>query len=644
MGRGGPAAKAGAGRGRGGAVRAAPTDAPKEEGGGVVRANKQLLQQLMSNNEVEADPTPLPRDAEDFDDVDGDMALSSRLVLGTQASVPRRSVPTIMSPATSRPGTSSGSRPGTSAGRVNASVPTIVARVQADVPVQTVASYCGVPLRGVPADGEQIATGPPAQVSNIQSVVRPGSRGGTGMPSPQVLPKRNAVHSSGGIGGYAGLHSRAKAAGVASSPSTGSGAGRATPRGVDASSSTVRTGAPGPKPAVRPRCGPEIFNMLRKKEVAGQPAEASVSPDIDLLEDVHQADDLHGGLTQERGFVMPIDSDASGLDEPHVRLQEVLPERTPSKAAVPSAAPEVAPAPVPAAATRARSSDARACIQASAESPARLTRALSSDARGRALPRRVPAEESDDSDDEVPQFGQGGIPWKAKLTRHPSNPAEAEERRKAAAPAPAAAATPPAPPKPPKANGLQGLEKRKMAAGSQAAVAGDRNAAEQPAEQLFYSKRPREVEYTPATLDDYKQKYASKEYGQLGTLGPDLDDDKLLMKKAIQEKVKQFSKELHRVNKARGASVPPAPKPEQQRPDPRSNARAKALEFAKNVPKPKVEPKAAPEKRAKEPQSPSVVQGKRQEEATDLIRREKQHFEDVAKVKGIKEYLSQLST
>lgn len=42
-------------------------------------------------------------------------------------------------------------------------------------------------------------------------------------------------------------------------------------------------------------------------------------------------------------------------------------------------------------------------------------------------------------------------------------------------------------------------------------------------------------------------------------LGPDLDDEDLLMKRAIQEKVKQFSRELHRVNKHRATKAPPGP-------------------------------------------------------------------------------------
>ncbi|CAL1162572.1 unnamed protein product [Cladocopium goreaui] len=62
--------------------------------------------------------------------------------------------------------------------------------------------------------------------------------------------------------------------------------------------------------------------------------------------------------------------------------------------------------------------------------------------------------------------------------------------------------------------------------------------------------------YTPATLDEYKQRFGSKaDYAELGRLGPDLDDEDLLMKRAIQEKVKEFSRELHRVNKHRAGKA-----------------------------------------------------------------------------------------
>merc|ERR1711871_449791 len=81
-----------------------------------------------------------------------------------------------------------------------------------------------------------------------------------------------------------------------------------------------------------------------------------------------------------------------------------------------------------------------------------------------------------------------------------------------------------------------------------------------PGEQLFFSRKPREVDYTPASVDEFKQKYVNKEYSELGKLGPDLDDDELLMKRAIQEKKKQFSKELQKINRQRAEAASRNPK------------------------------------------------------------------------------------
>ncbi|CAK9006182.1 Hypothetical protein SCF082_LOCUS8942 [Durusdinium trenchii] len=81
-------------------------------------------------------------------------------------------------------------------------------------------------------------------------------------------------------------------------------------------------------------------------------------------------------------------------------------------------------------------------------------------------------------------------------------------------------------------------------------------------EETSSSKKPRvPIDYTPATLEEYKQRFGNKaDYSELGRLGPDLDDENLLMKRAIQEKVKQFSRELHRVNKHRAGKAQLGPK------------------------------------------------------------------------------------
>mmetsp|Transcript_49972 Transcript_49972/g.160628 ORF Transcript_49972/g.160628 Transcript_49972/m.160628 type:complete len:155 (+) Transcript_49972:260-724(+) len=150
-------------------------------------------------------------------------------------------------------------------------------------------------------------------------------------------------------------------------------------------------------------------------------------------------------------------------------------------------------------------------------------------------------------------------------------------------------------------------------------------------------------------MEEYKQRYGGKgEKTELGHLGADLDDDALLMKKAVQEKMKQFSKELQRINRHRSDVNKVQPKPPAPKPASKATARDKALEFAKNVPKPKVEVRQALQIECKSPSAAAADARKRmngadQEEQDDLAeirRREKQHFEDVAKVAQIREFLA----
>lgn len=160
----------------------------------------------------------------------------------------------------------------------------------------------------------------------------------------------------------------------------------------------------------------------------------------------------------------------------------------------------------------------------------------------------------------------------------------------------------------------------------------------------------REVDYTPATLEEFKEKFGPKgETSELGHLGPDLDDDDLLYKKAMQERMKQFSKELLSVNRQRISSSLANPKDTAPKPEPKPTARAKALEFAKRVPKPKVEPRPS---LVVESKAPADVQkphnGARPSvddvgHFYDLEQRERQHYEDVVKVEKIKEFISQIA-
>jgi hypothetical protein len=111
-------------------------------------------------------------------------------------------------------------------------------------------------------------------------------------------------------------------------------------------------------------------------------------------------------------------------------------------------------------------------------------------------------------------------------------------------------------------------------------------------ERLYFSKQPRPVDYKPYTLGQYKQ-IKPKEYVEIDPhLKPDLNNDALLAKRANAERVKEFSKQLKDFNR----NVL-----QEQRKLPYSSEavgieitkkrlesnRERALQFAKQVPKPK---------------------------------------------------------
>mmetsp|Transcript_18503 Transcript_18503/g.46554 ORF Transcript_18503/g.46554 Transcript_18503/m.46554 type:complete len:249 (+) Transcript_18503:469-1215(+) len=103
--------------------------------------------------------------------------------------------------------------------------------------------------------------------------------------------------------------------------------------------------------------------------------------------------------------------------------------------------------------------------------------------------------------------------------------------------------------------------------------------------ELAYSKQPRNVDYTPYTLNDY-QRMKPEKYFELGSLGPDLESNELREKKERQHMVKEFSKNLRKTNLQAIADAPP---PRYQEPTPKEKSnREKALEFAARIPKPKV--------------------------------------------------------
>lgn len=285
---------------------------------------------------------------------------------------------------------------------------------------------------------------------------------------------------------------------------------------------------------------------------------------------------------------------------------------------------------------RARSNDPRVAVAAS--------RAKGSPTRG----SDSDDVESSDDDEAVRSAGASApgvpTPWKADIKSMVQEFAKEERARaRPAGGSDAGEGTPKR--KPPRAPRRGSSDGGGAYPSASAKFAVEEPAAPAPAKRA----PPRKVEYTMATVEDYKEKYGAKgEMQQLGNLGPDLDDDDLLMKKAMQEKAKQFSKELHRINKHRADKAPPKPKP---KPKVEPTLRDKMSEYAKNVPKPKVEPRpallvekegpsaAALEQRRKPKEPPTDAQADWEE----IRRREKQHFEDVAKVAQIKDFLSQLA-
>ncbi|KAF5839657.1 hypothetical protein DUNSADRAFT_208 [Dunaliella salina] len=98
--------------------------------------------------------------------------------------------------------------------------------------------------------------------------------------------------------------------------------------------------------------------------------------------------------------------------------------------------------------------------------------------------------------------------------------------------------------------------------------------------------KPRPVDYSPYGLKDFEDKdYNVKKagYWQLGRLGPDLATEELQAKRENQERVKAMAAQVREDN-LKAAAVA-AVKPKKEIPK-EPSARERALQFAKNVPKP----------------------------------------------------------
>lgn len=367
-------------------------------------------------------------------------------------------------------------------------------------------------------------------------------------------------------------------------------------------------------PAAKPRCRPSAFDLVKKLQQAEDPEEDA---DNFIMPPGSDEEDEEQVALNALYAALPEQEDSAADYVARVKRDLGLAEDMSAESFAP-VTPQVTAFPAQA---RARSTDTRTEAAPAQRALGALPRSRSSDPRAHVVAARAyKSQDSDEEDDDVEQ--RKSFQWKADVRSLVRNFAE-EERARAASPklkAMSSPATRDARAKPPRAP----------------IGVGDRQAEDTVASN---KKARAAVEYTPATLEEYKQRFGKAEYAEMGRLGPDLDDEDLLMKRAIQEKVKEFSRELHRVNKHRAAKAQPKQEPKA---DPKPTARAKAMQFAKNIPKPKLLPPkqvlVTPTKALEEDQA-------RQEavEWEDLRRREQQHLEDVARIAEVKQLLERLA-
>eukprot|EP00397_Hematodinium_sp_SG-2012_P027038 GEMP01028382.1.p1 GENE.GEMP01028382.1~~GEMP01028382.1.p1 ORF type:complete len:608 (+),score=145.83 GEMP01028382.1:183-2006(+) len=156
-------------------------------------------------------------------------------------------------------------------------------------------------------------------------------------------------------------------------------------------------------------------------------------------------------------------------------------------------------------------------------------------------------------------------------------------------------------------------------------------------DKLFFSKKPRPVDYVPAKVCEYQAKYTGQKV-ELTSLGPDLGNEDLLVKKARAAQIKEFSKQLRDVNRHRitSQSTDAKPKPKEL------SRRQKALEFASSVPKPKI-PESRP---LKIKSSEGPAEEKKEDEQRDavdqLCDQWRKHLEHKNQVNFIKSYLEEI--
>ncbi|KAL6751900.1 hypothetical protein V8C86DRAFT_644112 [Haematococcus lacustris] len=182
--------------------------------------------------------------------------------------------------------------------------------------------------------------------------------------------------------------------------------------------------------------------------------------------------------------------------------------------------------------------------------------------------------------------------------------------------------------------------------------------AEPPGPADIPFSKPRPVDYQPYDQKDfedkdYNVKKAGKGYWELGRLGPDLETSELQAKREKVEKIKSLAAQVREENLKRAAVV--AAKPRKEAPAKEPTARDKALQFAKNVPKPepasKPVPAPATEKKsgAKKPSSGSaanvagnVIAKVALPATSELQQLEEQHAADQQRVDQIRAQLERM--
>lgn len=673
------------------------TDDEEPDGGQMTCANRDLLRRMMADADAKQAADP-PSDEDSGPGAVNDLGMSLRHKLGTPLAGggPKRSVPTLVSPSSGGPPRVAASVPINVVATAQRPPQQGMSRVAMKASPQSPGSlgarpgsrggsYAGVGIADAAGSSSAVGVAQRAQAGAARTAVpqRPGSSAGS-------------VHSSGSPAG-AGLQpsgSRRVFAGYA-----GMHAARMQPQVVK--SQAKAPAPPGPAsanrgladPASAPRTGPRAFDMLREMEQKKAEAPKARDDPGGFVMPSDSEDEDEDGVAE---------ATASQQDQPPPRgranasgMSEVTMAPTPALSPEPAQHARESPAeylelikeeelacgaqargsgtdsldvgsaPPRGHVARSRSSDARAFSSSAPKAAPKGLRARSNDTRTVAFvspaaakpaaPAGLNIDVSDSSDDDsydgsapVPAAGKGaawkadvggdGAAWKtdvrqmvrefAVVERASADPqsvapgveqrAGRSSRRPPKAPAPA--------PVPAQSTTSYAAEVKPVRQG----------------EELIYSKKPRDVDYTPATIEAYKQKYGDNNV-KLGSLGPDLDDEGLLLKRAVQEKVKQFSKELHRINCKRQAA---APQPKgQAKVEAKSDARSKALEFAKqHVPRPKADARPAPaEKKSRE--APPENSGEAELAMADWeeIRwREQRHFDDIDKVRQIRECLAQL--